>query len=154
MNSKTQCYNSGAVNLDTSATTYDITVAINFAIDGKAYSKSTVSNGASPTTDQNGDAFTALTAGKGCLFLWMMNSSGTVSVLQSDVVDLDGANTMITYPQFPAYDDDTYVAFAYTTVIAATGASSWTFGASNWDASNITSAAVNLCEIPSRPQGV
>lgn len=150
LNPKTLTFGSPALNLDDGATTYD-TAAFTYSINGVPANKAAVSDGASVTTQQDGSAFTALTAGKGCVFAWFVNIGGTVSVIQSDIVDLDGGN-METYPQIPHYDADTYCLIAVTTVKADTGASAWTFGSSNWNAANVTAAVNNVSQI-NRPYG-
>ena len=118
-------------------TTYTITTAFNYAIRGKSYNKGTASNAATPTTDVNTlVAFTAQAIGTGCVYLWLVNSSGTVAVAQGTTVTLDATGAFVNLPQFPAIPDG-YCPFAYEVVRLAPSTATtpavatWTMGVNN-----------------------
>lgn len=135
---------------------YSISTTFPFAIDGKYYSRTSTTT-AAPTTDYNtGSAFTALAASKGCVFVWAVNSSSAVKVMQGPVADLDGVASSDLFkdpekPQFPYIPDDV-CPFAYSVVRNKTTGSAWTFGSSNFNATGITIADVNVATLPTRPQ--
>lgn len=145
---------SGALTAAGAETVYDTTVAIVYSIDGKLYSKATVADGATPTTDQNtGAAFVALAPDKGCVFVWCLNAAGTVSVAQGPVTSIDGTTDEFSAPDAPQFPfiADAYCPFAYQ-IVQTTGASSaFTFGTSNWNATGIQDIVVNVATLPVRP---
>lgn len=140
---------------DTSATTYDIGTAIDFCINGKAYTKATVSNGASPTTDgTTGAAFNAILPDKACVVVVALNSSGTVSFHQGPIVDVDGtADTLKHAAQLPLVDTNTYCPIAYLKLQTdgTSSAAGLLPGTANWDATGLTTTVVNLITLPARP---
>lgn len=147
------CMTSGLLTATGAETVYDTTVAIVYSIDGKLYSKSTVADGATPTTDLNtSDTFNALAADKCCVFVWCLNSSGTVGVVQGPIVDVDGDTDLVELqvPTFPPIPSG-YVPFAYQKVQTAGTSSAWTFGSSNWNATGVTDVIVNVSTLPARP---
>jgi len=146
------CTTSGALTATGAETVYDTTVAIGFCVNGKAYSKDAVTDGATPTTDTNtGVAFKTLTASQGCVLVWCLNASGTVSVAQSEVQSLDAAGNFIIAPEFPSIPD-TLTPFAYQVLKAGSTAGTITIGSSNWNATGFTNAIVNVFTLPNRPQ--
>lgn len=146
----TMATTSGLLTATGAETVYDTTVAISYSINGKAYSKAAVADGATPTTDGNGDTLTALTANQGCLLLWCLNAAGTVVVFQSEVQALDAAGNFIVEPAFPTVDLSTYCPFAYQTLKAASTAGTITIGSSNWNATGFTNTIQNILTIPTR----
>ena len=134
-----------------------------FAIKGKFYSKATVTNGTTPTTDGNtGAAFTAIPAGTstaayGCVYVWAYDKDGNVKVYQgqTQATDLaaDGANTkFVTAPQFPAIPD-TVAPFGYSVVKVGTSGAAFTMGGTSLaSGSNISVTHVDLATLPDRPQ--
>jgi hypothetical protein len=146
------CTTSGALTATGAETVYDTTVTISFCVGGKAYTKTAVTDGTTPTTDGNTAAAMTLTANYGTVFVWGMNSSGTVSVRKGSTEALDAAGSFIHAPQFPSIPD-TVTPFAYQVIKAgSTTSGTWTFGSSNWNATGITSAIVNCHVLPDRPQ--
>lgn len=139
-------------------TTYSTTGVTQYSIDGKAYSKAAVTNGATPTTDINtGAAFLPLAANKGCKFVFGYDSSNTVRVAQGPIVDLDGAAdganaSFVTKAAFPQLPDD-FAPFAYIETKVGASGSSWTFGASNLAGppSNVLHTFVDVTTLPTRP---
>lgn len=144
---------SGLLTATGPETVHDTTVAISYCINGKAYSKAAITDGATPTTDFNTSAaFTALTADKGCVFVWGLNSAGAVKVVQGPIENMDGDTDLFKVsPQFPDIPD-TITPFAYQVITLDGTASSWTFGSSNWNATGVTSAIQNVMVLPDRPQ--
>lgn len=145
------CFSTGLLTATGAETVYDTTQTIDFAIEGRIYRKTAVTDGTTPTTDANtGAAFTALSEDEGCIFLWLLNASGTVSVAQGPVRALDAdTGDFVVDPQLPAVPD-ARVPFAYQ-IVKYTGSSTWTFGTGNWNATGITDAIVNLASLPHRP---
>ena len=145
------CLSSGLLTATGAETVHDTTVTIDYVIDGKIRSKTAITDGATPTTDAvTGSAFTALTANKGCIFAWCLNSSGTVKVVQGPIADMSDGEFVV-YPQMPNIPED-LVMFAYMVAEAASNAGTITFGSSNWNATGFTNAIVNVMVPPRRPQ--
>jgi hypothetical protein len=146
--------NSGLLTGTGAETVYDTTVTIEFAIDGIAKRKAAVTDGATPTTDGNtGAAFDPVYPDKACLFCWCLDIDGTVSLIQSEISDVDGDTDAIETPiQFPNIPSNK-VMFAYT-LYQTTGASSASGlrpGTDNWNATGLTATHRNVMEMPSRP---
>lgn len=143
----------GVFNTDTGASTYDITVALDYCIRGKAYSKATVSNGTTPTADGDANTFSTLATNKACVLVWTLDTAGTVDLWQSNVVDFtDAGDYPDGLPQFPVIDFDTYCPFGYTVLSNASTGSTFTIGSSNWDATGATATDVDVLVLPDRPQ--
>ena len=150
----TFCTSSGALTGTGAATTYDTTVTITYAIDGRAYTKTAITSGVTPTTDGNtGLAFEAVLPDQACVFVWGLNASGTVSLYQGPSEDVDGNTDVIKNAcQFPNIPAD-ICPFAYT-LYQTTGASSASGlrpGTSNWNAAGLTATHRNILTLPSRP---
>ena len=155
MNPHNVAYTSGALTGTGAETVYDTTAAIVYTVDGKLYSKSAVTDGATPTTDGNtGDSFVAVGPDQISVFVWALNAAGTVSLYQGDVLDVDGDTDVAeVYPQFPSLPN-TVTPFAYT-VYQTTGASAAAGlrpGTDNWNATGLTATHVNVSSLPLRPQ--
>lgn len=142
-----------------STTTISTTGSTHYLIGGKAYIKTAITNGATPTTDVNTSAaFTAIQPGEGGVFVIGLNANGDVKVAQGEIVDLtpatDGANaSFVTAPDFPALPED-FCPTAYLLTKVGSGGSAWTFGSSNLDGppSNVLHSFVSVGALPSRPQ--
>lgn len=147
------CTTSGLLTATGAETVHDTTVTISFCIDGEAYTKTAITDGATPTTDGNtGAAFVGLSANQGSVFVWGLNASGTVSVRQGSVEDLDAAGDFIVAPQFPAIPDSV-VPFAYQVIEAgSTLSGTFDFGVDNWNMTGLTSTISNVMTLPSRPK--
>jgi hypothetical protein len=144
----TACFNSGLLTATGGVTTYDTTVAIPYAIDGKSASKATVATGATPTTGAVSAAAITLTASQARCVLWCLISGGTVKLLEGPVVSWDGGTgTACPYPDVP----DGYVPFAAQILKASSAAGTITVGSSNWNATGFTNAITNLSVLPRRP---
>lgn len=141
-------------------TTYTTANTVLFSIKGKAYSKTAVTNGATPTTDATtGSAFSAIPAGSGSVFVFGFDSSGNIKVSQGSVEVLDGSTTsgatakFIRAPQFPIVPD-TVCPFGYMVTLVGSAGSAWTFGSSNLAGppSNVLHTFVDVFTLPDRPQ--
>lgn len=156
----TKTTTSGLLTATGAETVYDTTVAISFSINGKAYSKAATTDGATPTTDQNsGSALANLTASTGCILVWCLNASGTVSVAQSDIQAVDVNEAFIKTPNFAYIDYSVYCPFAYQILVAGSdisgstsGAGVFDIGTDNWNSTGLTSTIVNVHSLPARPQ--
>ena len=148
----TMATNSGLLTGTGAESVYDTTVIIEFAINGKAYRKATVADGDTPDLDGNTAAAMTLVANYGTVVVWGLNSSGTVSCYKGSTEALDASGAFINAPQFPSIPND-ICPFAYTVLKGgSTLSGTWTFGSSNWNATGLTVAHVNLMTLPSRPQ--
>jgi hypothetical protein len=148
------CFTSGALTGTGAETVYDTTATITFCVNGALKAKTAVTDGVTPTTDGNtGAAFNAVGPDQVSVFVWGLNASGTVSLYQGSVEDVDGdTDVALTYPQFPSIPD-TITPFAYT-IYQTTGASSASGlrpGTSNWNATGLTATHVNIATLPQRP---
>ena len=148
----TRATTSGLLTATGAETVYDTTVAIAFAIGGKAYSKAAITSGVTPLVDGNGTTLTTLTANQGCVLVWCLNAAGTVSVFQGSIEDLDSAGNFINASDFPTIDLLTYCPFAYQVLKAGSTAGTITIGSSNWNATGFTNVIVNVHALPARPQ--
>lgn len=143
-----------------SVSTYSTANTIQYATNGKAATKTAVTNGTTPTTDYvTGAAFPALVGGnsvtnaygQGAIALWGMVGANVKAILGKPQ-QLDSAGNFPVYPQFPEFPDD-FVPFAYQVLKAgATAALAITFGTSNWNATGFTNAVVDILVMPNRPQ--
>lgn len=145
-------------------TTFSTTGATLYCIKGKAYSTSAASNSATPTTDAvTGDAFDAVTASKGSVFVFCYDGSSAtaataINVVQGTIEDLDdsadGADAkFVKAPQFPSIPD-TLTPFGYCITRVGASGSTWTFGSSNLAGppSNVKHDFVDVMVLPDRPQ--
>lgn len=149
---KNFCTTNSLLTATGAETVHDTTVLLNFAINGKAYTKSgTNADQVTPTTDAvTAAAFATLAASQACAMVWCYNLSGTVKVVQGPVVSWDGTAFEVP-PAFP-YIPDTLCPFAYQILKASSSAGTITFGTSNWNATGFTNAIVNVLTLPDRPQ--
>ncbi len=142
---------SGLLTATGAETVYDTTVTIAYCVNGKALTKTAVTDGTTPTTDGvTGVAPATLTANTARVAVWCLNASGTVSVVHGPNVAWDGTNAD-PMPQFPSIPD-TLTPFAYQVLKAGSTAGTITFGTSNWNATGFTNAIVNVMVLPDRPQ--
>lgn len=142
-------------------TTVSNTGTIVFAIRGKAYSASALSNTATPTTDINtGAAFVGVKAGYGSVFVYGLNAAGALKCAQGTVVPLDTSTSTYawggTRPDFPAMPAD-FCPIGYLTILAGSTADAttgWVQGSSNQaSVTGITYARADVAlGLPDRPQ--
>lgn len=154
-----RCASSGLLTATGAETVHDTTVTIAYCIEGKAYTKTAITDGTTPTTDAvTGSAFVALqgdgssAGGDGCAFVWCLNSSGTVKVVQGPVAAVDSSgNFTAGAPQFPSIPSD-LTPFAYSISKHYGVSTTFTFGTDNWNKSGHTHAIQNVHTLPRRPQ--
>lgn len=80
-----------------------------------------------------------------------IDAAGTFRTIQGPSVAMDSGSGALLGPiQFPTIPD-TLVPLGYTTVRVGSTASTFTPGTSNWNATGITAATVNVASLPSRP---
>lgn len=137
-------------------TTISNTGTILYAIRGKAYSKTAMTNAATPTTDAaTGAAFTGVTANNGCVFLIGLNAAGAVKCVQGSITPLDATGAFITAPNFGGPPLD-FCPIGYLVIKAGSTANAttgWIFGTSNNSSvTGITYTFVDLMGLPDRPQ--
>lgn len=130
--------------------------AINYAIRGKTYTKTQITNGATPTTDAaTGNAFLPVPANYGSIFMVGLNAAGSVQVVQGTVVALKSDGTFIQASQFGGVPLD-FCPIGYIVIKAGSTASSspgWLFGTNNMSGvTGITYTFVDVTSMPDRPQ--
>lgn len=166
----TMNFTKGALAAGTT-TTISTTGTITFAIRGKFYTKTAITNGATPTTDwATGNAFlpipipnTApnLALGYGCAYAFGFDHSGNIKVVQGTIVPLDVSGNFINAPQFGGFGpagsgstDNDFCPIGYLIVqLGSTAVATWTLGTNNL--SSVTGATftfVDCATLPDRPQ--
>ncbi len=145
---------SGALTGTGAETVYDTTISILYCIDGRAYTKTAVTDGVTPVLDGNtGAAFDPVYPDQACVLVWGLNASQTVSLYQGPIVPVDGDTDVLkAAAQFPNIPVG-ICPFAYT-LFQTTGASSAAGllpGTSNWNSTGLTATHRNLMTMPSRP---
>lgn len=172
-----QAFASGTYNLTKGSlaagttTTISTTGTITYAILGKLYTKTAITNGATPTTDYaTGLAFkpipipaTApnLALGYGSVFVVGFDHSGNVKVIQGGIEALDVNGNFINAPQFGglgpngnATTDNDFCPIGYIVVqLGSTAVATWTFGTNNLSSvTGVTYTFVDISTLPPRPQ--
>lgn len=134
-------------------TTHSTTATITYSIGGQLYTKTAITNGASPTTDFNTSAaFLPLAADRACNFVFALDSSGNVRVVQGPIVTLSqvtGGLAAVPFPTLP----DSLCPFGYLYAQAGTTlASAWTFGTSNLSSvTGMTYTFRDIARVPAQP---
>jgi len=158
----------GLTGLSGAATTYSTgSTAITYAVQGKIpTAKAQVSGGTTPTTDGVTSAtFAVLKANQGCAFVWCLDVSGNVKVVQgtvpiqpgtvSTVTNVDDSGNWVYAPQFPQIPD-TLAPFAYAIVRLTSsyaGTTGFRFGTDNWNTTGVATIAVqDVFTLPAFPQ--
>lgn len=140
-------------------TTYSTTATVNYCIKGKAYAKTAVTNGATPTLDgTTGVAFKPIPIGSASVFVYSFNAAGAVVVSQGGIEAQDIAGAIVRAPQFPIVPDGA-APFGYQVVRSAPATAAvpavapWTFGTSNNSAvTGVTQTFTSVMLLPDRPQ--
>lgn len=157
-------------------TTISTTGTTVYGIEGKAYSKAAITNGATPTTDwSTGNAFIPIpiplsspnlpgvpngAAGYASIYMVGLDSGGNIRVIQGSIVALDSAGSFLTAPQFggtgPAGSgstDSDFCPIGYIIVkLGATAVATWTFGTNNLSGvTGVTYVFGDLIGMPDRP---
>lgn len=152
-------------------TTLSTTGTTTYAIRGKFYTKTAITNGATPTTDYaTGAAFKPipipnvapnLELGYGCVFTVGLDHSGNIKVIQGSIEPLDASGNFIRAPQFGGLGpsgsgstDNDFCPIGYIVVqLGATAVATWTFGTNNLSSvTGVTYTFVDICSLPDRPQ--
>lgn len=151
---QTASYAKAAVVAGTT-TTITTTVTAMYAIKGKIYTKTAITNGATPTTDAaTGLAFVPIPFPSfGCVFLWGLDAAGAQKVTQGSINALDASGNFIVAPQFGSVPE-TMCPLAYIVVqLGATAVATWTFGTNNLSGvTGVTYTFVDISTLPGRPQ--
>lgn len=166
----TMCLSKVALAAGTT-TTISTTGTTVFAIRGKAYSKTAITNGATPTTDYaTGAAFkpipipnTApnLGLGYGSVYTVGFDHSGNVKVIQGTIEALDVNGNFINAPQFGGLGpsgsgttDNDFCPIGYIIVkLGASAVATWTFGTNNLSSvTGVTYIFQDVISLPDRPQ--
>ena len=137
----------------TTTTTTTNSLVMYYGIKGKMYTFTGASNGATPTTDAvTGAAFLPIGVNKAGVFVWCLDTSGALKVVQGQIVDYSDAGVFASAPQFPGIPD-TLCPIGYELVkIISTGAA-WTMGTSNQaSGTGITKVLIDCMTMPDRPQ--
>lgn len=137
-------------------TTLSTTGTQAYTIRSKAYSRTALTNQASPTTDAaTGAAFIGVLANFGCVFLIGLNAAGSLQCVQGTIVPLDSSGNFINAPNFGALPLD-FCPIAYLVIKAGSTANAttgWIFGTSNNSSvTGITYTFVDVTQVPDRPQ--
>lgn len=137
-------------------TTLSTTGTTTFTIRGKAYTKTAITNGATPTTDAaTGNAFIPVPANFGSIFMVGLTAAGALAVVQGTVVPLDTAGAFINAPSFGALPLD-FCPIGYLVIKAGSTASAapgWLFGTNNNSSvTGITYTFVDVTGETDRPQ--
>lgn len=136
-------------------TTISTTATVLYALRGKAYSKTAITNGATPTTDATtGAAFAALSANQGTIVYIGLDSSGAQKAAQGSIVALDSSGAFINAPQPPIIDDSVWVPFGYIVLKGgSTLSGTFTFGTNNLSSvTGMTYTFVDIMGPTGRPQ--
>lgn len=136
------------------ATTYSSS-ALPFCVNGKATTYSAQSGVAFPTTDLNtGAQFVGLVAAStGTVYVVGVQSGGTtLKCIQGSVELLDAAGNFINVPKFGPCPDN-FCPLAYIVAKAgSTLAAPHYPGTTNWNATGMSYAVVNVAALSDRPQ--
>lgn len=149
---------SAALVLGTTST-YTTTVTTTVSINGKfGTTLGAQTNTATPTTDASTlAAFVPLTANQATVIVFGVTAAGAIAMMQGSIVPTEigvttTAGAFINAPQFPAIPE-TVCPIAYCLVRTSPTGSAFTAGTTSWTASGITSStAVNISQLPNRPQ--
>lgn len=151
-------------------TTISTTGTTTFAIKGLFYTKTAITNGATPTTDYaTGLAFkpipipnTApnLGLGYGSVYVVGFDHSGNIKVIQGTIEALDVSGNFINAPQFGGVGpqgsgstDNDFCPIGYIVVkLGATAVATWTFGTNNLSSvTGVTYSFQDVSTLPDRP---
>lgn len=134
-------------------TTLSNTGTILFCIKGKAYSKSAMTNAATPTTDAvTGIAFVGVAVNKASVFTICLDKDGNLKAVQGKVTDLDASGNYIVKPENGPVPGNLCPIGRIYVKVGSTG-STWTFGSSNFAGppTGVTFTIEDLMSVPDRP---
>lgn len=135
-------------------TTISTTGTTNYGIRGKAYSKTAITNGATPTTDYaTGNAFLPVAANQGSIYSVCLDSGGNVRVIQGTVAPLDVNGNFILAPQLGPLTEDVAMIGYIVIKAGSTAVGNWLFGTNNLSGvTGLTYTFVSVMGDPDRPQ--
>lgn len=136
-------------------TTITTTVTAHYSIKGFIYTKTAITNGATPTTDANtGLAFVAIPfPSYGCAFIWGLDAAGAQKVVQGTIVPLDVAGNFIGASLFGPMPDTMCPLATIVIKLGATAVATWTFGTNNLSGvTGVTYSFRDVSTLPDRPQ--
>jgi hypothetical protein len=135
-------------------TTISTTGTLGYVIKNKPYTKTAITNGATPTTDAlTGQAFPALTPNKGTVVVIGLDAAGAIKAMQGQIQDLDADGNFKYLPNFPGVPHDVCPIGYIILKAGSTLSGSWTFGSSNLSSVTGMTYDFNDCVgIPQRPQ--
>lgn len=138
--------------------TLSSTGTITYVIGGRAYTKSALSNTATPTTDANtGLAFpafpipTSAADAKGGIIVIGLDASGNVKAAQGPLVNVADVTNGVSAYQFPTLPDTVAPIGAILVTTGATQAAAWTFGTS--DNNGVTGVTQTFRDLGGLPVG-
>lgn len=134
--------------------TISTTGTTTYGIRGKAYNKTAITNGATPTTDVNtGLAFPSLSANQGTVVVIGLDASGNIKAAQGQIQALDVNGSFILASLMPNVLA-TICPIGYIILQAgSTLTGTWTFGTNNLSSvTGMTYTFVDLIGMPDRPQ--
>lgn len=134
-------------------TTYNIANATTYAIKGQLYSLATAAAAATPVVDANtGVAFKPLALNQACVFAFLVNAAGVVSVAQGPITSNADLTGGIGAAQFPGYPDTT-TPFGYLLAQAGpTAVGNWTLGINNLSGvTGLTFTFRDVMDAPAQP---
>ena len=135
--------------------TVTTTVTAMYTIKGYIYTKTAITNGATPTTDANtGLAFVPIPfPNNGCTFVWGLDSTGAQKVVQGPINALDSSGNFIVAPQIPVDIPDTMCPLGTIVIkLGATAVATWLFGTSNLSGvAGVTYSFADIGTLPGRP---
>lgn len=124
-----------------------------YSIRGRAYSKSAITNGATPTTDAaKGSAFRPIIANQGTVIIWGLDSSGNQKACQGSIEALDASGAFIRAPELPVLPNTMCPVGAIILKGGSTLVSTFTFGTNNLSGvTGMTYTFIDLIGMPDRP---
>lgn len=129
---QSSCLNKAGWAVGTTTTLSFTANPLQYKIKGRNYTKATVTNGATPTTDiVTGLAFVGIPINKCAVFALGYDSGGTLRVAQSELQAMDASAAPIVLPQLPTLPLSVCPTGYVLVKVGSTGAT-WTFGASNF----------------------
>lgn len=137
----------------TTTTTTTNSLVMYYCIKGKMYTFTGASNGATPTTDAvTGATFLPIGLNKAGVFVWCLDQSAALKIVQGSIVDYSDAGVFAVAPQFPGIPDTLCPIGYQLTKVISTG-TSWTMGSSNQATqTGITKVLIDCATLPERPQ--
>ncbi len=148
-------FTSAVIAAQTGTATVDTTTAVQACVKGVfiAALGALTNQALVPVSSLDGTTtitFKTLLNHQACVFIHCVNAAGEYKTLQGPIAELDASDTLIGAIEFGNVPD-TLTPFGYTKVVAAAAATSFIPGTTNWDATGITSTAVNVSVLPTRP---